>query len=277
RLALAADLPRIEADTGMIEQVLMNLVVNARDAMPSGGRVVIGTCVREIGAAEVKTSPGKRAGTFVCLSVEDTGSGIAPEIIPRIFEPFFTTKGLGQGTGLGLAMVFGIVENHQGWLQIESRVGEGSRFHVFFPATAALPPVLDPVSPDVSAGRGSETILLVEDDAQVRELTLTVLRSYGYEVLTASTGVEAIELWRANEERIRLLLTDVVMPDTMTGLELAQVLRAAKTSLKVICMSGYHQTALGQKMSVDSSMVFVQKPCLPQTLARVVRETLDRV
>ena len=274
-LQLDSSLPQVEADTGMIEQVLMNLVVNARDAMPQGGRLLITTESLEISVAESKASPGKRPGHFVRLSVSDTGGGIAPEILPKIFEPFFTTKGIGKGTGLGLAMVFGIVENHHGWIHTESRVGEGTIFRIYLPV-ASVPASGEqgPVDEE-NAGRGTEMILLVEDDAPVRELTLTVLQNYGYTVLMASTGMEGLEVWKRNRGRINLLLTDIVMPDGMTGLELAKLLRAADPTLKVICMSGYNQEVMGRQASATGNMEFIQKPCAPQTLARLVRHTLD--
>ncbi|MDF3059743.1 MAG: multi-sensor hybrid histidine kinase, partial [Rariglobus sp.] len=274
-LKLDPSLPQIEADTSMIEQVLMNLVVNARDAMPQGGRLVIATECRDISPAEAKAMPGTRAGRFARLTVSDTGAGIAPEIMSKIFEPFFTTKGVGQGTGLGLAMVFGIVENHHGWIHTESRLGEGTSFRIFLPTALASPEESEGERDEETVGRGTETILLVEDDPAVRELTLTVLRNYGYNVLTASTGVEGLGVWKLHRGDIRLLLTDMVMPDGMSGLELAKVLRTADPTLKVICMSGYNQESLERRSSVAGNIEFVQKPCPPNVLARHVRFALD--
>jgi CheY-like chemotaxis protein len=237
----------------------------------------------EINAEQAKTSPGKRAGRFVRLSVSDTGEGITPDVLPRIFEPFFTTKGVGKGTGLGLAMVFGIVENHHGWLHTESRVGEGTAFHIYLPTAASTPSAqtglpsapgaAEPVSEP--SGRGTETILLVEDDETVRELTLTVLQNYGYTVLTAGSGQEGLEIWKRHRDRIELLLTDVVMPDAMTGLELARLLRTVNPGLKVICMSGYNEEVMGRQSSASGDMEFLPKPSSPQTIARLVRQTLD--
>lgn len=276
-LALDPELPQVEADSTMIDQVLMNLVVNARDAMPKGGRLLITTEALNISVATAKISAGKRAGLFVRLSVSDTGEGMTPEVLPRIFEPFFTTKGVGKGTGLGLAMVFGIIQNHNGWIETESRLGEGTIFRIYLPATRVTAAdgsdqrVLD----QQPVGRGTETILLVEDDDSVRELTLTVLQNYGYTVLTACTGREGLEVWKQHRGRIRLLLTDVVMPDAMTGLELARLLRAGDPNLKVICMSGYNQEVMGRQSSAGGSMEFLPKPSSPQTMARLVRHTLD--
>jgi len=279
QIALAVELdprlPWVEADASMMEQVLMNLVVNARDAMPQGGRLLIRTTSREIGTEEARTSPGRRAGRFVRLSVSDTGQGISPDVLPKIFDPFFTTKDVGKGTGLGLAMVFGIVETHHGWLQTESCVGEGTTFHIFLPIAAPAAGVLIGAGVGETSDRGTETVLLVEDDPAVRELTLTVLRNYGYEVMTASTGIEALEIWKRHASRIDLLLTDVVMPNGMSGLDLAKQLRAAAPSLKVICMSGYNQEVLARRSSATGDMEFLQKPCSPKTLAHLVRATLD--
>jgi PAS domain S-box-containing protein len=274
-LNLGSSLPQIEADTSMIEQILMNLVVNARDAMPQGGRLVISTELKEISVTEAKAIPGTRAGRFVQLSVADTGSGIAPEIISKIFEPFFTTKGIGQGTGLGLAMVFGIVENHHGWIHTESRLGEGTTFRIYLPTILPARSESRGARVEDAIGRGTETILLVEDDDAVRELTLSVLQAYGYRVLTASTGAEGFEVWKQNRNDVRLLLTDMVMPDGMSGLELAKLLRAADPNLKVICMSGYNQETIDSESSSAGSIEFLQKPCPPRALARMVRSTLD--
>ncbi len=274
-LKLDPAVPQIEADTSMIEQILMNLVVNARDAMQQGGRLVIATEAKEIGVAEAKALPGTRAGRFVQLSVSDTGSGIPPEILSKIFEPFFTTKGIGQGTGLGLAMVFGIVENHHGWIHTESRLGEGTTFRIYLPTALPFRGGSKLSRAEDAIGRGTETVLLVEDDEAVRELTLSVLRAYGYRVLTASTGTEGFEVWKQHRNDVRLLLTDMVMPDGMSGLELAKLLRAADPGLKVICMSGYNQEDLGSESSLGGNIEFLQKPCPPRALARLVRATLD--
>lgn len=283
QLALDPLLPRIDADTGMIEQVLMNLVVNACDAMPSGGRLIVSTTSRDVSAADTRSHPSRRVGKFARLSVIDNGTGMTAEVMTKIFEPFFTTKEMGKGTGLGLAMVFGIVENHQGWIEMDSRVGHGSAFHIFLPVATA--PAVHGSAPasEVVAGRGTETILLVEDDSSVRELTQTVLQNYGYNVVTAESASDALELWKQHGDRIRLLLTDVIMPDKMTGMELARMLRAAKPSLKVICMSGYNREVMARENGNDTSgpsghegMEFLQKPCPPQSLAKCVRDTLDK-
>ncbi|MET0263928.1 MAG: response regulator [Rariglobus sp.] len=273
-VTLAPKLPRIRADAGMIEQVLMNLVVNARDAMPEGGRLRIATRMRIISAEEAKREPSKRAGSFVWLSVSDTGEGIPGDVLPKIFDPFFTTKEVGKGTGLGLSMVFGIVDTHGGWLTTTSKVGEGTTFDIFLPAIASAE-TISPSAADPDAGRGTETILLVEDEAAVRDLTRTVLQNYGYTVHTACNSEEAFEVWREHRGKIKLLLTDLIMPDAMTGVELARLLRGADPELKVICVSGYGREMADQKSPLTSDIAFMQKPCAPRALAHLVRDTLD--
>ncbi len=299
-LLLAPGLPPVEADAGMIEQVLMNLAVNARDAMPAGGQVIIRTEPREIDASEARTQPARRAGRFVRLSVTDTGAGIPAEVLPRIFEPFFTTKKSGESTGLGLAMIFGIAEKHRGWVEVESRVAEGTTFHVFIPALpdaeSECPPASGSASapasgPAPSAGpapgvdpapisrpggaSGGETILLVEDEQAVREFARAVLQHHGYRVLQAASGKDALETWKWHGPRIRLLLTDLVLPDDLSGLELARRLRVEAPELKVILASGYSRDRIDRHSPLPGTIRFLQKPYQPRLLAEVVRETLD--
>ena len=273
---LARPLPRIMADAGMLEQIMMNLAVNARDAMPKGGSLVLSTGSREFSAAECAGNPEAKPGAYVVLGVRDTGCGIPPEILPRIFEPFFTTKEEGKGTGLGLATVFGIARQHQGWVEVESEVGMGTLFQVCLPvATAAQTArATAPVESFLLVG-GKETVLLVEDEEAVRAFARTVLEMHGYKVLEAGTAVDALEAWKWHHERITLLLTDLVMPDEMTGLELAQRLQAEKPGLKVLFSSGYNPGQVEQILDSKNSYCFLQKPYLPKTLARVVREVLD--
>ncbi|HKS36470.1 MAG TPA: PAS domain S-box protein, partial [Verrucomicrobiae bacterium] len=232
----APDLPAVNGDVGMIEQVLLNLAVNARDAMPGGGRLAIIAGATRIDEAQAQRNQEARAGQFVRLSVSDTGCGIPPEILQRIFEPFFTTKEAGKGTGLGLATVYGIVKQHQGWIEVESRLGRGTTFNVFLPAG---PRRSAPVAESVTAaarGRG-ETVLIAEDEPALRRLAARVLRNLGYEVLEAASGVEAIEVWEQQGRKVDLLLTDMVMPDGLTGRELAKKLEAHGSDLKVIYTS----------------------------------------
>jgi CheY-like chemotaxis protein len=194
----AAPLPYVQADTSMMEQIILNLVVNARDAMPGGGQLRVATEHLTLDAAYARANPGARAGEFVCLLVSDTGTGIAPEVLPRIFEPFFTTKDVGKGTGLGLATVYGIVQQHQGWIEVASQVGKGSTFKVFLPAipTPARPAVASEAGADIRGGK--ETILLVEDEHAVRMATRRVLESKGYAIREATSAREALELWRSH-------------------------------------------------------------------------------
>ena len=269
------DLPSVEADVGMIEQVVMNLSVNARDAMPSGGRLTIGLEVVELDGAAATANPEARPGRFVCLAVADTGCGMDEVTRKRVFEPFFTTKDVGQGTGLGLATVYGIAKQHQGWTEVASAIGQGTTFRVFLPvATAAAPAPL--ASPPPAAWRGGhETILLVEDEPAVRRLVGRCLRRSGYRVFEATNGVEALELWRQHGERIDLLFTDMVMPEGMTGLALAERLRADKSALKVIVSSGYSLEITSRGAPAGGKTAFLAKPYEMSSLAATVRRCLD--
>jgi two-component system cell cycle sensor histidine kinase/response regulator CckA len=275
RLALAPADATVEADPGMLEQVLMNLAVNARDAMGEGGELTIRSELVTITPDRAQRHPGARPGEFVCLSVSDTGCGIPPETLQRIFEPFFTTKEAGRGTGLGLAMVFGIVQQHQGWIEVESAVGVGTTFRVLLPIVPHAPvAAAHPARPAAPHG-GSETILLVEDETAVREFAVTVLRGHGYRVLQACSGVDALEVWKWHHSRISLLFTDLVMPDNPTGMELAATIHREKPALPVLFASGYLGDIFGQEFRLPAGAHFVQKPYKPQTLAEAVRNALD--
>ncbi len=263
----------LHADVAMIEQVVLNLAVNARDAMPGGGELVIATAIVEIPAGAEAPGPTARSGRFARLTVGDSGNGIDPAILPRIFEPFFTTKDVGKGTGLGLATVYGIVEQHHGWIGVESRVGQGSTFHVHLPVyelePAAKPPAtLAPPPGARSAMR--RTILVVEDDVTVRALARRALAAGGHEVLEAATGPEALGVWAAHRERIEILLTDIVMPDGLNGLELARRLGAEKAGLRVIYSSGYSADIAGGDFSGREGIDFLPKPYAPTDLLRII-------
>ena len=271
----ATGLPMVQADEGMMEQVLMNLTVNARDAMPKGGRLIIGTEQGTIDAASAQASFEGRAGEFVLLTVEDTGCGMTPEIKARIFEPFFTTKEVGKGTGLGLATVFGIVKQHQGWIEVDSQIGVGTTFKIFLPAIPRAEASRAELEAGDLARGGDETILLVEDEESLRGLTRLVLQRQGYEVLEAASGVEALEVWEHHGDRIDLLLTDMIMPDGLTGRELAKQLQARKPELKVIYASGYSAELAGTTFRVREASTFLEKPYHPQKLTRLVRQRLD--
>jgi two-component system, cell cycle sensor histidine kinase and response regulator CckA len=273
----AAQLPFIRADPGMLEQVLLNLVVNARDAMPNGGQLLItteGTCVTE---GYAQTHHEAQAGEFVCLTVSDTGTGIAPEHLQRMFEPFFTTKEVGKGTGLGLATVYGIVKQHQGWIEVSSRPGEGTTLKIFLPAVPAPAekPGITQAEPEVRGG--TETILLVEDDEQVRMITRRVLERYGYTIWEAPTAREAREVWFNHKEEVALLLTDMIMPEGVTGRDLAEGLRKDRPGLKVVFLSGYSTEVVGKETEFfrRTRSHFLQKPCPPGTLLQTVRQCLD--
>jgi two-component system, cell cycle sensor histidine kinase and response regulator CckA len=271
----AANAPLIHGDLSMMEQILLNLAVNARDAMPRGGQLTIRTAIRIFDDTEAHRNPEARAGTFTCLSVSDTGCGIPLDILPRIFEPFFTTKEAGKGTGLGLATVYGIVKQHQGWIEVESEVGRGTTFHVFFPSSsvAVAPPKETPASA-TPRGRG-ETILVAEDEPALRQLAVRVLRSLGYEVLEASSGVEAIQVWDQHGRKVDLLLTDLVMPDGLTGRDVAKKMQTQASGLKVIYTSGYTPDSSGTTFVFQEGANFLQKPCPPARLAQTVRRCLD--
>jgi two-component system, cell cycle sensor histidine kinase and response regulator CckA len=271
----APNVPAIEADPGMIEQIIVNLAVNARDAMPKGGQLLITTGAVNIDDSYVQTHPEARTGKFVALGVTDTGCGMSRETLERIFEPFFTTKEVGKGTGLGLATVYGIVKQHQGWIDVNSEVNLGTTFRIYFPSTSKPVEVIpeNPTPSDKVRGK-HETILLVEDEPVLRELAKVILHDYDYRVLEASTGHEALKIFEENNGNIDLLLTDMVMPEGMTGKELAQELKTRKPDLKVIYTSGYSSEVMGEDPELRD-VKFLQKPYPPPQLAKAVRECLD--
>lgn len=273
----AESLPFVFADPAMLEQVLMNLVVNARDAMPHGGQLRIATEALELEAIPTHGNPDAQPGRFVCLRVSDTGIGIAPEQLSRIFEPFYTTKEAGRGTGLGLATVDSIARQHRGWVEVSSRVGEGSEFRVYLPAIALATGGPPTAEAGTSLPRGSESILLVEDEEAVRMITRQVLTSLGYRVYEAASGREALETWEQRKTEIALLLSDMVLPDGLTGRDLASRFCAAKPALKILLTSGYAPDALGQDTAFfrRSGVCFLRKPASAPELARVVRQCLD--
>ncbi len=267
-------LPRMEADVGMIEQVVMNLAINSRDAMPKGGKLLIATSKIRIEPHQTGQHADARAGDFVALIVTDTGTGMDSATLERIFEPFFSTKEVGRGTGLGLATVYGIVKQHSGWIQVMSEVGSGTTFTIYFPALAGNIDVSDAnPNDDATVQGGRETILLVEDEPDVREFVSEVLRDYRYNVIQAASGPSAIKAWDEHEGRIDLLLTDMVMPEGMTGRDLAQRLRARKPELKVIYSSGYSSNSRNQAGETETA--FLPKPYHPPQLAQMVRQCLD--
>jgi CheY-like chemotaxis protein len=270
--------PVIHGDPGMMEQVLMNLVVNAREAMTHGGRLDIITTVEPNDDVAVPDDARASAsGRFVHLRVSDTGTGIAPEHLSRIFEPFFTTKEVHRGSGLGLATAYGIVRQHHGWITVRSEQGHGTTFDIYLPATD------EPASRTVTSKRdearvgGRETLLLIEDETAVRQLARTVLERHGYRTLDAIDGVNALEIWREHGHEIDVILTDMVLPEGISGIDVATRIRAERPDIPVIVTSGYSVEMAGKELLPDERITFLQKPYRPQQLLRVVRDTLDAV
>ncbi|MGO9201708.1 MAG: response regulator [Limisphaerales bacterium] len=265
----------VVADEDMIAQILMNLVCNARDAMSHGGRLTLSTEPVVLTEAAAKQSSEARSGEFVRLRVGDTGCGIQPEHLPRIFEPFFTTKEIGRGTGLGLCTVYGIVKQHHGWIEVASRLGVGTTFGIFLPRAPLPAGAGEQNQPESEASAGQETILLVEDEAPVRCLTRDYLQRLGYRVVEAASGAEALLLWERQAGAIDLLLTDMVMPDGISGRDLACRLRASQPDLAVLCISGYTATEGGSFEDIVEGAGFLHKPFSLQAFSRAVRDCLD--
>ena len=273
QLRLAPGLHPVNADAGQVEQVIVNLVVNARDAMPQGGKIILETLNADLDGAFVEAHPDARPGPHALLLVSDTGTGIAPEVKAHLFEPFFTTKERGKGTGLGLSTVLGIVQQCGGSIQVSSEVGWGTTFRVYLPrADRALEPTAPSAVPSEQTGK--ETILIAEDMETVRRLTRAVLESAGYSVLIAKDGTEALRIAEDREEKIHLLLTDMVMK-TMSGHELAGLLRRTHPETKILFMSGYTERALEEMEREAPGAAFIQKPFSVDGLRRRVREVLD--
>ena len=270
RTEYASALPLIQADTGMIEQILLNLAVNARDAMSNGGKLTI------------RTFSEKRSGKtesavelWVGLQFTDNGSGIAPEILPRIFEPFFTTKKVGKGTGLGLATVYGIVQQHHGTINVQSEPGKGTTFTIAFPAAPVTETSQNLHKPQPTLPWGTETILLVEDEIPLRTFVSDLLQRCGYTVLEADSGPAALKIWATNRDKINLLFTDVIMPENMNGIELGQRLLAEKPALKIIYTSGYTGNLESRRATLVEGTNFIRKPFKPDGIANIIRYRLD--
>jgi signal transduction histidine kinase/CheY-like chemotaxis protein len=273
----AETLPPIEADTGMLEQVIMNLAVNSRDAMPKGGQLLITTSTAECDQNYVHQHPDAQRGRAVCLTVTDTGCGMDRKTMTRIFEPFFSTKEVGKGTGLGLATVYGIVKQHQGWIEVKSELGVGTTFEIFIPAakTAPVEAAAETHVPATQVNRGkNEVILLVEDEPILRELVREILSGLGYRIVEAGNGVEALKTWDDQGGKIDLLLTDMVMPEGFSGRDLAMQLRTRKPGLKVIYTSGYSAEIMGRDTELRDAP-FLAKPYAAPQLAKIVRDCLD--
>jgi Signal transduction histidine kinase len=267
-----ANLATVKADPGQMEQVIMNLCVNARDAMPRGGKLTIETDTVKIDTDTARRIGASSPGTFVMLSVTDNGAGMDAQTQSRIFEPFFTTKEKGKGTGLGLATVYGIVKQSGGYITVESELGRGSRFDVYLPAIERSADSKTPIVATELPSRGSETVLLVEDEDAVRSLVREVLRGRGYQVLEAQKSAEALEICNTHPGPIDLLVTDVVLPQ-ISGRALAQQLNPARPEMKVLYISGYTDDKMLQHGIPGAA--FLQKPFSSDVLARTVRNMLD--
>lgn len=275
--ALETPLPLVHADESSVEQILMNLAVNARDAMADGGLLRISTGVTGLTDRAAERNPEARPGRFVVLTVADTGCGMDRQTLDRIFEPFFTTKPVGKGTGLGMSTVYGIVKQHEGWIEVESEVGRGTLFRIYLPAHAITASEPRPVPAPVSrlAADGSETILVVEDELAVRRFVQKVLAQHGYRVFEAGDGHEATRVWEQVKSTVTLLLTDMVMPDGMSGTMLAQQLIREKNDLKVIYTSGYSTELVSQRPTLEQGWNFLGKPFSREQLLGTVRRVLD--
>ncbi len=269
--------PLIRADNCMIEQVVMNLAVNARDAMPKGGTLSIRLEAVEVDTTYVQAHPEAQAGPAVCLRMTDTGCGMDAATLARIFEPFFTTKEVGKGTGLGLATVYGIVKRHGGWIEVASEVGWGTTFAIFLPASTGPVEAQAPAkAPASEVTTGTETILVVEDEPVLRDMAHVILEDCGYKILEAPSGRKAIDVWNQHSGAIDLLLTDMVMPEGISGMDLAQRLQANNPKLKIVFASGYSMDDLDTTFLRQGNAAFLQKPYTHATLAKAVRDCLDK-
>lgn len=267
------DLGRVHADPGQIEQVVMNLAVNARDAMPQGGSLIVETANTELDLAYSGAHVAVKPGPYVMLAVTDTGTGMDPETRSHLFEPFFTTKGQGKGTGLGLSTVYGIIKQSGGNVGVYSEPGQGTCVKCYLPRVDQ-PMALDPEKSLETAKPGSETILVVEDEEAVRRLISETLQRNGYRVLVAGSGREALAVTGSHPNPIQLVITDMVMPH-MSGREVAAKLKAQRPDIQILFISGYTDQAIAQNGGLDSGADFLQKPFTPATLMRKVREILD--
>ena len=263
----------VVADTTQIEQVLMNLATNARDAMPHGGSLVVSTDLIEFDTEYIRAHGYGRPGSFALITIEDTGTGIDEEIKERIFEPFFTTKGLGKGTGLGLAIVYGIIKQHEGYINVYSDPDRGTTFKIYLPLAKSGYQEIQQIDTSSVIG-GTETILIAEDDAQVRVLTRKILEKAGYHVIEAADGFEAVNLFRDNQDKIQLLILDVIMPKK-NGKECCDEIKKLAPGMKVIFTSGYTANIIHKKGILDEGIDLILKPVSPNQLLKKIREVLD--
>jgi CheY-like chemotaxis protein len=254
---------------------MVNLVVNARDAMSSGGQLTIRAAEAVFEAGEIPAKSERKPGRFVRLSVTDTGSGMDRAVINHLFEPFFTTKEVGKGSGLGLATVHGMVSQHHGWIEVVSKVGQGTTFDIYFPVTDQKPEKTAEAAPQPKVRGGRETILVVEDEAVLREMVREILTGHGYQVLEAANGVEAQSVWEEHREKVDLLLTDIAMPHGISGRDLADMLRKDEPRLPVILSSGYSQEMIERGEDASQGTSYLAKPYRQAQLAQAVRQALD--
>jgi CheY-like chemotaxis protein len=273
-LQLCAQPSLIRIDPGQLDQVILNLAVNARDAMPQGGELSIETGVAEFDEAYIDAHWPARVGKFAVLALSDTGMGMTDDVRERIFEPFFTTKGVGKGTGLGLATVYGIVKQSEGFIWVYSEPGKGSTFKIYLPLASGDADAAAGAEHADAAPRGTELVLLAEDSAAVRSTTRRMLERFGYQVLEAPDGPTALAIARGHEHDIGLLLTDVVMPE-MSGAELAAAFAELRPGAKVLFMSGYTDDRVVRHGEISAGGHYLQKPFTPTHLARKVRAILD--
>lgn len=274
---LAANLPAIHADPTNLDQVIMNLAINARDAIGEAGTLTFRSELREVTTAHLTDQPEGRQGSFVCLVVADTGCGMDPATLERLFEPFFTTKDQGKGTGMGLATVYGIVQQHDGWVEVESAPGRGTTIRIYFPLAlngSVANPTVQPEPVKALPAATAATILVVEDEEMLREYVTTVLQSLGYRVLSAANGPEALAIWAKERSNVELLLTDIVMPNSISGRQLANRLTQERSDLRVIFTSGYSSELIGPEFEEQSDYFFLPKPFLADKLANTVATCL---
>jgi two-component system, cell cycle sensor histidine kinase and response regulator CckA len=275
RFRPSTTLGNVKADASQIEQILINLVVNASDAMPHGGKIIIETADLELDEAYARAHPKVQPGPYVVLSVSDTGTGMSAETLLRIFEPFFTTKPPGEGTGLGLAMVYGAMQQAGGHIGVYSEEGKGTTLRLYFPQVAEKVKTRPSAATDASLSHGSETVLLVEDESALREMTAELLRGEGYTVLEAADGPTAIAQSSEYKKPIHVVLTDVVLPG-LNGREVASRISAARPQVKVVYISGYTAPSIVNQGLLEPSVVLLSKPFTRIALLRHLRAALDR-
>jgi len=277
---LAEELPLIFADPTSVEQVIMNLALNARDAMPKGGVIQFTTRSTIVTASDPAILPEAKPGEYVCFLISDTGIGMDDATRARIFEPFFTTKEVNKGTGMGLATVYGIARQHEGWIDVKTALGKGSTFCVYFPASdkAGEPDgrVRLPASDDKDEAPGGQTILIVEDDDAVRSLVKEILEHHSYTIIEAESGDAALALWPKIRDRVDLVLTDMVMPGEHNGLELSRKILAEMPEMKFIYTSGYSSELFASDLDLVEGQNYLPKPYLTSTLIEILQQALNR-